>query len=219
MQLINLPRLRTLELQTLAENSIKLCHNIEEVKLALTNVQSALSAFKQGMLKDKSTGASKHTLDKIRDNIISGFIHVVKAEKYFPHEDENIAKVIFNLTTILAKYGSEIIHLPMNKETDAIDNMLAEIKKVEDFELLDNSLIRWIPAIESANEEFKSVSNENINSVTNPSEMDSTTKLTPYLEEALEGLYTLLYAHVKITNDNNIKNIYSQITSMVDALR
>ena len=219
MHLISLPRLRMKELQTLAENSIKICQPIEEVKPALQQVESALAAFIQGMLKDKSTGVSKKTLDKRRDYAISGFFNVIKAEKYFPHEDENVVEAIIKLSAIINRFGLDIIRLPYDEETSAVDNMIAEIKEFESYDLLDVSVTRWIPVIEKLNEEFKTASKEFITAKTVLNNRDSATTLAPYLTEALEGLYTMMFAYLKIGNNEAINKAYNEVNTLVDGLK
>ena len=73
MQLINLPRLRLKELQTLSENTLLICQSIEEIRPGTMKIESALTAFKTGMLKEQASAATKLELDKTRDRLISGF--------------------------------------------------------------------------------------------------------------------------------------------------
>ena len=217
MHLINLPKLRMMELQTLAENSIKICASIEEVKPALQQVESALTTFKQGMLKDKTTGINKRYLDRSRDIAISGLSHALRAEKFFPYEDESKLKAVITLSTVVAKY-TDVVRLSYDQETASIDNMLAEIKSLEVFPLLDDSITRWIPKIEALNEDFKAATSAFISSKATLNERDSATTLAPYLVSSLENLYTLLFAHSNISDNDAIKNAYSQITVLVEAL-
>ena len=85
MDIIHIPRLRNKELQTVGEDSLRICSGITEVKPAYDKADAKLKLFIEGMLKEKIDGQSKTNVDKQRDKYTSGVTpQVVKIEVFFP---------------------------------------------------------------------------------------------------------------------------------------
>jgi len=214
MELINLPRLRNKELQSVAESTLLICATITEVQPALTKVDTQLEAFKQGMLKEQASAADKSELDKQRDRLLSGFMQNLKTERYFPHQDSDKVKALNSALPIAEKYGTQITRLPYNEETAAIDNLIAEWKQLNT-DLLDEGITRWIPLIETVNNNFKSASHSYISSQAQADSAHSASELAPALRTSLEGVYTLLFAHTKITASEPILKAYRELEQLI----
>lgn len=219
MDLIILPRLRLKELQSLGESSLEICMPLPEVEPATQAVSIAFTAFKQSMLKEAASAASKYTIDKSRDHLISGFTYNVKAELYYPHNDNNVLDALNSVLHILAKYGTKITRLPLNEESAAIDNLMSELEQLDTTALDTNGITRWIPLIGEANTMFKAAAHEYVADRVETAELDSATSLAPALMDALEGLYTLLFANVKVTKNATLVTAYNQLDDLVSALK
>lgn len=216
MDILNLPRLRNKELQSVAEETLRICDNIEEVKPALGKVIPLLDAFKQGMLKEQASAADKSTIDKERDRLLSGFMKDLKAEQYFPHQEPTTVQALKNVMPIVEKYGTQITRLTYNEETIAIDNLITEWKQT-DTSALNDGITRWIPLIENANNSFKSANATYISNQVKADATDSASDLVPSLRTSLEGVYTLLYAHTKITASETILTAYQELDKLLES--
>ena len=128
MEMIHIPRLRNKELQTVGENSLRICNSIIEVKPAFDKVATTLEVFIKGMQKDKVDSHQRSVYDKKRDKYTSGLVNNIKYEKNFEHAADN-AQVVADLINIVSKYTG-INKMPFNEQTAATDNMLVEIKTV-----------------------------------------------------------------------------------------
>lgn len=206
-------------MQTLAENTLKICKDIAALDAFVQIVLTALQAFKKGMLKDMASADSKHSLDYQRDEMITGFLTNVSSEKKFPHKDKAIKKALSKLVKITRKYGLSIKRLPMDAETAAIDNLLADIAE-EDFTLLaPTGITRWLPEIEAANTEFKEAASVYLSESTEAETTKSASRLAPELEDALEGLYAMMFALLKTSPSNELKKAYEELDNLVDSMR
>ncbi|MBI9060737.1 MAG: hypothetical protein JEZ14_02030 [Marinilabiliaceae bacterium] len=214
MELINLPRLRHKELQSIAESSLRIAANITEVQPALANVNTQLEAFKQGMLKEQASAADKSELDKQRDRLLSGFMQNLKAEKFFPHQDQDVVEVLDQVDQVTRKHGPRMTKLSYSEETSAIDNLLSELGKI-DTEVLNTSITRWIPLIQSTNNDFKAANSSFISDRAKATNKDSASDLAPLLHESIEGLITLLFAHTKITATEPILTAYRELEILI----
>lgn len=219
MRLIQVPRLRLARLQTLAETTIKICLNIVALGDALKNVQDALISFKQGMLKDRTSTKDKKRLDFKRDEFLTGFIGNVHSEQKFPHDDEIILKALVELLEIVEKYGLNMKRLPHDEETAAIDNMLADISEVDVSSLTLTGLPRWIPEIDKANTEFKGAASVFISDTSTASDTQAATWQVPKLEDALEGIYAMVFALLKTSPSDELKKIYGELETLVESMK
>lgn len=219
MILITLPGLRLGQLQTIGENSIDICKDIPEVAPEMAKVNSSFVAFKEGMLKDKASAAKKGKLDLKRDLVVSGFMNVVFEERKFPNEVAGMVDAHAALLKIVKKYGLKIVRLRRVEETAAIDNLLADIAKLDIALLLPTGIPRWIPAIEAANGEYKKAAKEFVSDSTDDAAIKTASSLAPALEEALEDLYTMLFATIKRTPSEVLKKAYGDLETLIDSER
>ncbi|TRX66548.1 DUF6261 family protein [Carboxylicivirga sp. M1479] len=216
MEIVNLPRLRMKQLQTVGENSLRICEAIPEVKPATDKVKSLIGDFKLGMQKENVPAVTKVELDKLRDKYISGFRLEVKSETYFPHETDK-AQLIDTLSVILAKY-SDINRYSYNEQTAAVDNMLTEISKIDLQEGETLTIGRWLPLIKNANEDFKKANKAFIEGNAILATTSAASDLAPQLAESLHDLYTLMFAHAKIGTNENIVKAYREIEMLIKSV-
>lgn len=219
MNLISLPTLRHNQLQSVCENSIKICAGITELDGILSHVTNAFQPFKNGMIKVQASGSSKKEIDTERDNLTTGFLRAIAAEQQFPHTDSATIESLKNLATKANKYSMKITRLPFNEETAAIDNFMADIKPLDLTPLNNSGLTRWIPLIETANKAFKEAAVLYIKDSAQSHTIASATDTAPALIDALEGLYAMLFALIKVNaNATHIKS-YLQLQTLVDSYR
>ncbi|MBN2639002.1 MAG: hypothetical protein JXR65_07935 [Bacteroidales bacterium] len=218
MEIINLPRLRVNQLQTLCENSLKICEPIAEIVSATEKVKAARDAFAAGMLKSKASSGKKE-LDLLRDALMSGFTKAIHAEQMFPHDDPAAVATIKSITLAVDKYGSKIKNLPYDEESAAIDNLLADIEAIDLQPLAGSGLSRWIEPLKTANNEFKTAVQEYVSDLAEVSQIEAATSLAPALIDALEGMYTLLYAHIKINPTEQLTIAYAELNKLIAGYR
>lgn len=219
MKLLTLPDLRLGQLQTVGESSIDICKDFTELAPELAKVNASFADFKAGMSRDKTTAEKKRKLDKSRDHKVSGFSNVVFEEKKFPNKDEAILSSLKDLLKIVNNYGRKITRLSRAEETAAIDNMLADIAKIDVTPLIPTGIPRWIPEIAKANEEYKKGAAEYIDGSTEDDVIKSASNLAPALEDDLEELYAMLYATIKRTPSKELKKAYAKLEKLIDPMR
>lgn len=219
MVIIKIPKMKMAQLQTVGDSSIKICEPIPEVEPAVNQVKTALAAFKEGMLKDKASAAKKRELDLIRDKLLSGFMHDVKAEQLFPYEDETEKETLTDLLHLVNKYGARVIRLPQHEETAVIDNLLTNVEELEHSSLQSSGVLRWIPLLKEANNAFKAASQEYLTDSVRDMEEASASERAPALIDALEALYAMLFAHIRISQSESLINAYAKLEELIDSVR
>lgn len=219
MKILKLPLYRLGQLQTVGDSSVDICEGIPEIAPELAKAKVSLAAFKQGMLKDKASAEEKRELDLKRDRIVSGFMNVVYEEQKFPNEDQLIIDSHADLLKIVKKYGRKIIRLPRAEETAAIDNLLADIAELDVTPLTITGIPRWIPFVESANEEYRQAAKEYISDSTDADAKASASSLAPALEDDLEEMYTMLFATIKRTPTDALKKAYAELETLIDSMK
>lgn len=203
----------------MAENTLLICSPIEEVTSATQKVKSTLNTFKGSMLKDQVSAATKLELDKTRDRLVSGLKQDVRAEQYYPHQEVATIETLDNIRQVMDKYGPHLTKLTYNEESAAIDNMLTELKQVDTLALEGTGINRWIPLIENANKAFKEAARDYVSQSVKALDTQAATTLAPALMASLDELYTLLFAHVKITQKDQLKTAYAELEQLVDTFR
>ncbi len=219
MELLSLPRLRNHQLQTVSENTIKICAELTQLKAPLETLTQKLDLFKGGMTKEQASAASKKELDNARDVLVSGFIKGVRIESAFPYTDTTSKEAINALLKVVNNYGTGIARLSYNEESAALDNLLADISKLDITPLADSGLARWIPLIEQANNNFKEAVSDYISESAKSSAVESATDVAPALLDALEALYAMIYAYLKIENSEELKEAYTQLQILLESYK
>ncbi|TRX64588.1 DUF6261 family protein [Carboxylicivirga sp. M1479] len=216
MELLNLPRLRLKELQTVSENSVRICDAIPEVQPAVKKVKEAIADFKASMQKEKVPAATKSELDKKRDKLIYGLVLRIKSDSHYPFTGEK-SQAIESLLSITTKYNG-INRFRYNEQTAAVDNMIDEMRNVdlqdEDFKDIND----WLNLVEQANNDFKAASDSYIESNAQLSDTKSATDMAPLLAESLNGLYSLMFAHARIGTSPAISNALMELEVLLKSL-
>jgi len=218
MEIINLPRLRVNQLQTLCENSLQICEPLTEIAQAVNNVKTARDAFSAGMLKDHAASGKKE-LDTVRDTLVSGFIKAVRAEQLFPHSDETAKTALKAMVLAVNKYGKNISRLPYDEESAAIDNLVADVEATDLTPLDGTGLTRWIAPLKTANSQFKATVQEYVSDLAEVSQTEAAYTLAPALVDALEGMFTMLFAHIKINPTEQLTMAYAELEQLVNSYR
>ena len=215
MKLITLPQLRMAQLQTLAESTIQLVTPISEVSSETTALMEAFSIFQQGMIK-KYASSDKRTLDRSRDLIASGFFKSIEAEQLFPAE-ETTKTLLDEVLTVVDKYGFELSRLPYNEQTSKTDNMLNELSEL-DLSAFP-SLQRWIAPIQEANTAFKAASQNYLEEVVESEDTLGAYESAITLQESLNKLFTMLFAHAQVTGNEDLVSTYKELDALVESYK
>lgn len=216
IKMIAIPRLKLAQLQTLTESVLSLVGSIPEVSDQVTAVQTSFDQFKESLQKDQAA-SDKRTLDQARDRLISGLMFDVKAEDNFPYDDATVLGTIQEVRRVTDRYGMGVNRLPYNEQSAQVDNMLGELTKID--MTSTETLSRWLEPIRTANETFKSASDDYVRDVAATQQLPSATASAPGLLNELEGLFTLLVAHTQVNPTDELKEAYLQLTTLVDTYR
>lgn len=216
MDIISIPQLKLGQLQSLTESSLSITEPITAIASERQKVQDSFKEFLAGMKKD-GTSSEKKTLDKTRDNLLSGFFFSVKAEEYFPNTDTATTASHKQLLEITDSYGLKITRLPYDEETAAIDNLISRVEAL-DLTGLEH-ISRWIALIKTANENFKEASKDYLEQKVDSDLVDSATETAPELLAELENLYTMLFANAKVSSDDAQIRAYSELSELVNTYR
>ena len=219
MEIIDLPRLRIAELQTLTESTIAICSPFSEVGEQLTEVNKEFTVFKEGVLKKQAGAETKSAVDKIRDRYNSGFFLDIKAETYYPYTDKAAIATVKKLKELSKKYGIKINKLPYNEETAALDNCMEEAEKIDLGPLMSKDVGRWIPLIKEANQDFKNVAKEFVEESTAVASLESASAAAPALIHALEELIIQLFSVIRVAPTDALKKAYNELETLVDSYR
>ena len=219
MELLTLPKLRHQQLQTVTEDSLKICEGLTQLQVPIDKVNLQFERFKGGMTRDKATATEKKELDNTRDHLVANFIKAVVAESYFPHNNNLIKETLSEVVKVVSSYGTKIVRLSYNEESAAIDNMLTDLSKINFDPLEPTGLERWLPPIQQANNEFKTAAQEYIAESANENKVDSATEVAPVLMDALEALYSMVYAYLKIDPTDELRNAYNQLQILLNGYR
>ncbi|WP_068471626.1 DUF6261 family protein [Saccharicrinis aurantiacus] len=216
MELIVLPRLSLNHLQTITEESVKLCETIPELSAAIEKVNNVLEPFKEGMLKESLTAVDKKNTDWKRDRLTKGFIKSVRNELLFDHSDAEVLETLKQLNKVVDKYGIEVTRLPLNAETAAIDNLLSDVAQIDITSLSNTGITRWIPKVNDANQAFK-IANRDYNAkTTSNSAINSASSIAPSLRKSVNGLYAMLFGLIMMSPSDNLISTYKQLDTLVD---
>lgn len=217
MDIINIPQLRLGQLQALTESSLKIAQPLTVLEDAVARVQTTFEVFKAGMQKDQAS-SDKKLLDQKRDKLISGFLMAIKAEDNFYHTDPVATDTQAALKKVMKPYTSKIIRLPYDEQTAAVDNMIEEVETVALSTL--PHLARWISPIKEANKQFKDAAKDFLEDTVSSSQIVPASQVALELKRALENMYTILFAHAKLNqNDPTLTTAYQELTALVDSYR
>ena len=216
IKMIAVPRLRLAELQTLTESTLSIAAPVPVVAEELSALQATFDKFLEGLQKDRAA-SDKATLDKTRDQIISGFLLHVRAEDNFPYDDATFRNTIRNIRRITERYGFAITRLPYNEQSAQVDNMLGELEKIDmtGLELLS----RWFTPIREANEAFKAAADTFVQDIAATAQQDAASTIAPELLTNLESLFTMMFAHAQVSPTEELTKAYLELSVLVDNYR
>ncbi|MEO1254215.1 MAG: DUF6261 family protein [Bacteroidota bacterium] len=216
MEIISIPQLRLGQLQTLTESTLKIAEPLTELADHVAKVKAEFATFMQGIQKDAAQ-SDKKTLDKTRDQFVSGFFFAVKSETYFPHVEQITKDAVAALSKLADKYGFEINRLSYDEQSAAVDNMIEEVEAINLTDLAH--LSRWVAELKAANEAFKAAAKDFLTSTVEQSDTDSATQVAPRLTGELENLYTMLFAHAQVSGTDTLRQAYNELSALVDSYR
>jgi len=219
MELLSLPRLRMGELQSLAENAVKICKPLAELKTDIANVELKLASFAESMRRAPASASEKAELDKTRDLLLSGLFHSIKADSYYPYPNDTQKELSAKLKDIEKKYGFKTKHLPIKEETAAIDNLLADIKSLNPKALEQSNADRWVNLLKEANENYKQSELGYISEQASASDINTATDSAPELAEAIEKLCLKVFSFAQISDKKAFGAAYSQLSQLVASYR
>ncbi len=215
MEMIVLPRLTLHELQTITADTLSIVKDIPQLATAIEKVNAAYTIFMDGMHKEQLSATTKKEQDEIRDRLLNGFIKCVRAEACFPHTNDGAVQAQKQLQKTVDKYGLEIVRLPNNIETSAIDNMLNDINELDLSALEASGLLRWLSPIKVANDEFKKASLEYNSESTENKQLQSASTIAPELRNTLNALYALLFGLTLVEPTDQLNSIHRQLSNLV----
>lgn len=216
IKMIAIPRLKLAQLQTLTESTLSIAAPVTVVADQLTALQTTFDKFLEGLQKDRAA-SDKATLDKTRDQLISGFMLHVRAEDSFPYSDEAISNTIRSIRRITERHGFAITRLPYNEQSAQVDNLLGELEKIDMTGL--EVLSRWLTPIREANEAFKTAADTFVQDVAATAQLDAATTIAPDLLTDLESLFTMMFAHAQVSPTDELSKAYLELSVLVDDYR
>ncbi len=215
MEILSLPQLRLAQLQNLTERLLPIVKGIEQLAPQVHQIGNAFDTFQRGMVR-KGASSDKPSLDRTRDQYISGLLHEVQAEQYFPHVSET-ADVLKQIIGVTSKYGFGLTRLPYNEQTAQTDNMLSELETLDLSQL--PHLARWLDPIRLANDTFKQAVKEYLEGEVRTADIASATAAAPALEEAVRTLFAVLFAHLQIARTEQLEQAYKEIAQLTASYR
>lgn len=216
MEMIILPALRLAQLQTVTTSVIEYTENLTEVESEVGKVQSAFTNFQQGMTKG-SVASDKKTLDKTRDRLNTGFFTSVEAEQYFPQQEEATQQLLAEVVRITDKYGFGLSRLSYDEQTASTDNMIEELEALDLTSL--PTISRWLAPVKAANEDFRQGVKNYLEVLTTSKDTEAAYKAAEPLTDALNELFKMLFAHVKVSNTEPLVSAHKSIATLVDSYR
>lgn len=219
MEILTLPRLRNHQLQSVTEGSLSFCTGIDVLNTPCNKVETCLANFIDGMMKDKASAKGKAELDTERDTIIRNLMRAITTDIQYPYTTDTELAVAEQLKSILKKYGTGIVRLSYNEQSAAVDNMLADIKAIDFAATPESGVARWIPLVETSNNNFKVAAKTYITDSAELVNQVSATEMAPALLDALEGLYTMMYAFLKVNPTPELEKAYTEISLLIESYR
>jgi hypothetical protein len=216
MEMIKLPQMRLAQLQALTENTVTITKDLPEMAAQLAAVEQALENFQKGMIKSNAS-SNKNTLDRSRDFLNSGFFKGVESEQLFPQSDEAAKQALTTIAAVASKYDYALNRLSYDEQTARTDNMIAELEAL-DFSTIPQ-LGRWVSLMKEANTAFKGLVESYIEDKTEADNTAAASKAAIPLQDALNSLFTLLFAHVQISQTEPLITAYQELNTLIASYR
>ena len=216
MEMIKLPRVRMAQLQTLTEGVIQLTENLGEVAAQVQTVKTNFTNFKEGMIKN-AAASNKKMLDRTRDRMIAGFFKSMDSEEVYPHTEPPVKTTLEKAVAVVDKYRYELNRMTYDEQTSETDNLLKELETI-DLNILP-AVQRWIVPMKTANDNFKQTVKSYLEEQTEASDTSAASAAAIPLEDALNALFTLLFAHVHVSKSETLIKAYKELITLVDSYR
>lgn len=128
--------------------------NLESLKMTdvTAGFEKAFQDYDTAFKQARKTGLveMKRAIDVVRDNLVIGFYHTMKALLRFP--DENIQQAASRILDVLNRYGgTSIASMRQGAESSAITNALQDIRE-EDLMITNEK--RWTEKLQEENDKF-----------------------------------------------------------------
>ena len=121
------------------------------------------------------------------------------------------------LVNITGGYGFGLSKLSYDEQTAQTDNMLKELEALDLTPLA--GVVRWIVPLKTANDAFKSVTVDYFKMATQLAETVAASNAALPLTDALNDLFTMLFAHVQITGTDELIRAYKELITQVEAYK
>lgn len=207
------------ELHVFAENAMKLCKKHEEIADAYAKASIIFDAYVDGMRKKPALAKYKRLLDDTRDRYLSGFKKTLNGELAFPYEDPKMKEILGEIKKTIDKYGSQVYRLKNEEETSVLDNIIADIEKLEMNELSGNAVEKWIPLLKKANNDYKNASEIYLADKTEAKEIQSASKMADELADSLNNLFVMMFAFAKTSKSEELIKSYALLEELAASFR
>ncbi|NJM15377.1 MAG: hypothetical protein HC896_08355 [Bacteroidales bacterium] len=215
MKLITIPRVRLNQLQSLAESSLEICRPLTEIQESTSKAAKSFEDFKQSMVKEGASADEKGELDLGRDKVVTGLVGAVNAELHYPHQDNGVKEALAKMAKTVNEYGLKIKNYRLPEETSAIDNLLADLNKLNLAALEGTGLLRWPMALAHANNLYKDADREYIADATVTKSSLSATNQAPILISELENVFLKLFSQIVVNPAEHLTKAYARLETLV----
>ena len=219
LEMLSVPRVRVAELQSLAEHALMICSRHGQLQAATEKVHTELNEYRAGMQRKPASAAVKADLDKVRDRLITGLFFRIRAEENFPHESPEAKVHLANLSALKKKYHASITSLPLDEETAAVDNLLAELKTMNIAQFANGRVQMWWPLIMDANNKFKTAAQGYVADSAEAAGKSSASAKAPQLIAAMNAMFTMMYAFTQVSGDAALLKSYSELQVLLNAAK
>jgi len=215
MQLITVPKLRIAQLQSFTQSVLDITEGLSEISAQVTAVNTQFELFKAGMTRSDAE-SDKLTLDRTRDNLNSGFFKNVQAEQLYPYDADTLL-LLSEIVKVTNEYGFGLSRLTYDEQTAQTDNMLSRLAALDMTPF--PALSRWLPLIQTANDNFKAASEDYYQALTDSGETDAATIAAPPLTDALSNLFTILFSYVQIAATDELTRAYKELITLTETYK
>lgn len=214
MELIVFPRKTVNETKSLAESTLELLKDFTELATPFNQASTAYTQFVTGLQKEQVTITEVLKLDDSRDNLTLGLLKSIKPELHYPYASEAEKTAVAELKKIDAKYSMKFVRGNRDEQTAELDNLLADLSKVNLSALTGNGIQRWIEPLTTAAAKYKEGALKYNKSKTDEDQILSASKSLPELKTALDGLLAFTYSNAMYGVNPQIKEAYQQIVTL-----
>lgn len=209
--------LKLSELQILVEAAITKCLPIPQLTATTESVKSKLSMFKLSMSR-QSAKSNKKVFDDNRDHLGRACFTQVDIDAKFPGFSEEIKAEIEKAKQITEKYGRKLFNLPFDQETVQYDYCLADFDKLNHELLAETGIIRWLPYMHEANEQFKYASEAYIQDEIKEDSVVSAYAQAKVLKTELDELFIQLFSYARTVKSTELINAEIYLSKFIEEL-